>query len=164
MPESFVLPVGTAIPGAVAAVMNVAQTNLPANATVYFGSELPSYSNPWTFQITEVSGDQAYDSIGPRYRREETFNLICLLTYYDGSNNFPGLLATVMQQFTIIATAIGANPSLTDYTVPGVTQVVRVAEVGNFIVTPATDANGRCACTLSFNVRCAQRVESISGD
>lgn len=168
--QSFVLPVGSAIPGAIVAFMSLAQETLPANSTVYFGSELPAYTNPYTLQITEATGDQEYVEIGSRYRRDETFSLTCQLSYYDGSpaspvggDQFIDLLNNVMSQFQALSLAVGNNPSLTTYSSPSVTQAVRIAEVGNFIITPATDANGRCAVTLSFALRCVQRVESISG-
>lgn len=168
--QSFVLPVGSAIPGTVAAFMSLCQEVLPTNATVYFGSALPAYTNPYTLQIVEVNGDQQAAEIGQRYRREETFALTCQLVYYDGSPQSPtagpqflDLTNKVMDAFQAIALAIGNNPSLTDYSTPDVTQVARYTEVGNFIVTPETDSNGRCAVILSFSLRCQQRVESLSG-
>lgn len=158
---NLTLPVGSAIPGTLAAFMALAAETLPEGATVWFGEELGTYSAPVTLQITEITGDQQPAEIGARYRREETFNLVCLLTCYQGGPQvFPSVLGDVMAQFNALALAVGDNPSLTgpDDTV----QVARYCQVGNFIITPNSDQNGMSAVTLSFALRCAQRVESLS--
>lgn len=159
----FLLPTGSAIPGTLAAFMSLAETALPEGSTVYFGSELGAYSTPHTLQITEISGDQEPAEIGGRYRRDETFQLVCLLTYYNGGiANFPAALDTVMADFQSLAVAVSANPSLTGALDPdgSTVQVARYCEVGNFIITPQTDAKGLSAVTLSFALRCVQRVET----
>lgn len=162
--SSLTLPVGSAIPGALAAFMALATATLPSGSTVWFGEELPTYSAPVTLQITEIQGDQNPAEMGGRYRREETFSLICLLSMYQGgAQDFPTIFGNVMAQFNALALAVGNNPSLIAYTAePGV-QPVRYAQVGSFIVTPNSDQNGQSAVTLSFALRCAQRVESLSG-
>lgn len=156
----FTLPVGSAIPGTLAAFMALATETLPDDSTVWFGQELPSFSAPVTLQITEITGDQAPAEIGGRYRREETFALVCLLTCYQGGPpDFVTILGNVTAQFVPLALAVASNPSLT---APGAAvQVARFCEVGNFIITPAGDQNGQSAVTLAFSLRCAQRVESL---
>lgn len=159
--SAFTLPVGSAIPGALAAFMALGAKTLPQDSTIWFGKELSVFSAPITLQITEITGDQGPAEIGGRYRREETFAFVCLLTAYQGGPQvFPDILASVMAQFNALALAVGNNPSLT---APGATvQVVRESQVGNFIITPTTDQNEMSAVTLSFALRCAQRVESLS--
>lgn len=157
---SFTVPSGSAIPGALAAWMTLATDTLPDGSTVWYGEELPTYSAPVTLQITEIQGDQFPAEIGPRYRREETFSFICLLTCYQGGpQDFPAILGNVMTQFDALALAVGNNPSLTapDASV----QVVRYAQVGNFIISAVSDQNAQSAVTLSFRLNCAQRVESL---
>lgn len=135
--------------------MSLAQVALPLGSTVWFGQELPTYETPVTLQITEITGDQAPAELGPKFRREENFSLICsLVCYAGGSPDFPSLLAQVMDNFALVSKAVGNNPKLNDS--------VRFAQVGNFIVTPATNANGLSALTLDFSVRCEQRVLSLS--
>jgi hypothetical protein len=149
------LPSSSAIPGALVQVIAVASDALPVGSTVWFGEELPTYSAPVTLQVTEITGDQNPAEIGPQYRREETFSLVCSLSCYQGgAPDFPGLLGTVMTNFALVSKAIGNNPSLNG--------AVRYAQVGNFIVTPVTDSNGLSALTLDFSVRCEARVTSLS--
>lgn len=158
------LPVGSAIPGTLTAFMSLATAVLPTGSTVWFGEELPTYSTPVTLQITEIQGDQTPAEIGQRFRREETFQLVCLLTIYQGGPQdvFAPLLGQVMTQFNALALAVGNDPSLSAYAPDSSVQTVRFCQVGNFIVTPATDGNGMSAVTLSFALRCAQRIESLS--
>jgi len=154
------LPIGSAIPGTLAAFMALATSTLPAGSTVWFGEELPTYSAPVTLQIIEITGDQIPAEIGPRLRREETFALVCLLTCYQGgAPDFPAALGNVTDNFNLLALAVGGNPSLT--ATGATTQVARYCEVGNFIITPRSDQNGLSAVTLAFSVRCQQRVESL---
>jgi hypothetical protein len=146
---------GSAIPGALAELMVVATGALPAYTTVWFGEELPTYTSPLTLQITEITGDQVPAEIGPQYRREETFNLVCSLsTYQGGPPDFPAILNTLMTQFIILSRAVANNPSLNG--------AIRFAQVGNFIITPASDPNGQSAVTLDFSVRCEARVTSLA--
>lgn len=149
------LPSGSAIPGALAQFMVVASAALPAGTTVWFGEELPTYTTPLTLQITEITGDQAPAEIGPQYRREETFSLTCsMFAYQGGPPDFPGILSTLMTQFVVLSRAVANNPTLNS--------AVRFAQVGNFIITPASDPNGQSAVTLDFAVRCEARVTSLA--
>lgn len=158
------LPVGSAIPGTLTAFMNLAAAILPAGSTVWFGEELGVYSAPVTLQITEIQGDQLPAEIGARFRREETFQLVCLLSIYQGGPQdiFAALLGEVMTQFNAIALAVGNDPTLSAYAPDPTVQTARFCQVGNFIVSPSTDDNGFSMVTLSFALRCAQRVESLS--
>lgn len=149
------LPSSSAIPGALIQALAIATAALPANTTIWYGAELPAYSAPLTFQITEITGDQAPAELGIQYRREEKFSLVCsLIAYNGGSPDFPQQLTDLMGSFGLLSKAIGNNPTLN--------QSVRFAEVGNFVITAATDANGQSATTLDFAIRCQQRVNSLS--
>lgn len=149
------LPSGSAIPGALANVLSIATSALPSDTTVYYGSELPAYSAPLTFQISEITGDQVPAEIGPQYRREETFNLVCsLIAYTGGVPDFPSQLQSLMASFVLLSRAIANNPNLSG--------AVRFAQVGNFQITPETDANGQSATTLDFAIRCEARVTSLT--
>jgi hypothetical protein len=149
------LPSGTAIPGALAALISIATAALPAGTTIWFGADLPAYSAPLTLQITEISGDQAPAELGNNYRREETFALVCsLISYQGGVPDFGSMLTGLMTNFVLLSQAIANNPTLNG--------AVRFAQVGNFLVSPETDANGQSAVTLDFHVRCEQRVTSLN--
>lgn len=165
------LPLESAIPGALANFLTVASTALPSGTTVYYGSAIP-YTTPYTLQVTEIAGNQEPATIGPYFRREETFALVCTLSYYQGgtgdpqgSNGFVTCLSNVMSYFSTIALAVASNPTLdcTELST-GLGPAVRYAECGNFQLTPETDANGMVCVTLDFQVRCSQRVRSLSTD
>lgn len=152
-----VWPQSSSIPNAITQFLTMATTALPAGTTVWFGEELPAYSAPLTLQITEVTGDQQPATIGLSYLREESFQLVCLLTWYQGGpQDFVTCLGNVMTNFALLSEAVGDNPTLNN--------AVRFAQVGNFIITPATDQNGQTAVTLSFALRCEQRVVSLSNE
>lgn len=149
------LPSSSAIPGALVAFMGIATEALPDGSTVWFGQEIPTYANKITLQISEITGDQEPAELGPQYRREEKFSLICSLSVcVGGSPDFPGLLSQAMDNFALVSEAVGNNPKLNG--------AVRFAQVGNFMITAGTDANGLSALTLDFSVRCEARVNSLS--
>lgn len=149
------LPSSSAIPGALVQFMAIASAALPQETTVWFGSELPTYNSPTTLQITEITGDQVPAEIGQLYRREEAFSLVCTLSYYEGGPpDFVAELQSLMDSFALVSKAVANNPKLNDS--------VRFAQVGNFIITPVTDASGLGAVTLDFSVRCEARVTSLS--
>ena len=150
------LPASSAIPGALTQFMSVAAGALPEGTTVWWGEELTTYSTPVTLQITEITGDQSPAEIGPQYRREEKFNLVCTLSNYQGGDQAQAALdciTAVMSNFGLISAAVGNNPTLNG--------AVRFAQVGNFILQPTTDSNGVTAVTLDFQVRCEQRILSL---
>lgn len=150
------LPASSAIPGALVNFIALAQSALGQSATVWWGKELETYSAPVTLQITEITGTQDPAEIGQSYRREETFQLICTLSVYQGGPQGTANIAClqeVMAQFALVSAAIGNNPTLSG--------AVRFAEVKNFLLTPDTDGNGTTAVTLDFQVACSQRVRSL---
>jgi hypothetical protein len=145
--------------------MALAASTYPTDGsvTIWFGSELPAYTAPLTFQITEITGDQVPADMGPNYRREETFQIVCSLIAYEGGvPNFTTMLTSLMTNFVLLSKAIANNPWLSTSGVNDNTAAVRFAEVGNFVITPETDANGKSAITLDFSVRCQQRVTSLT--
>lgn len=149
------LPSGTAIPGALVAILAIATAALPSGTTVYFGEDLPAYTAPLTFQIAEITGDQKPAELGNNYRREENFDFVCsLISYQGGVPDWVAMLNALMADFVLLSQAIANNPTLNS--------AVRFAEVGNFHISSETDANGQGAVTLDFSVRCEQRVTSLN--
>ncbi len=156
-------PSSSAIPGALAGLLSVATAAFPTGTTVWFGLELPAYTSPLTFWVSEITGDQVPAEIGPSYKREETFSFVCTLVYYDGGNpDFPTLLTALMASFRLLTSAIGNNPWLSATGANDSNAAVRFAEVGNFRIEPTVDPGGMSAISLDFNVRCSQRVNSLS--
>lgn len=153
------LPDGSAIPAAVLAVLSMASTSLSVSsgkATVWFGKALPAYTNPITFQIMSVKGNQVPAEMSPGYRREETFMMYCQLIAYQGDTQFQTILQNAFTAWDTIALMIGNNPTL-NFT-------VRFAEVKNMSVTADADNLGKGAIVISFNIACQQRVHSLTGD
>jgi hypothetical protein len=133
----------------------MATAALPQGTTVWFGEELPAYSAPLTFQITEITGDQEPAELGSNYRREEKFAFVCsLISYQGGPPDFTAMLNGLMPNFILLSQAIANNPTLSS--------AVRFAQVGNFHISSETDSNGQGAVTLDFSVRCEQRVTSLN--
>ncbi|ERR1700760_4111584 len=150
------LPASSAIPGALTQFMAVAEGALPSGTTVWWGKELGTYSTPLTLQITEIVGDQEPAELGPQFRREEKFSLVCTLSAYQGGpvdQANAACLTEVMNNFALIHSAVANNPTLN--------QAVRFAQVGNFAINPDTDANGVTAVSLDFQLRCEQRIRSL---
>jgi hypothetical protein len=149
------LPSGTAIPGATAALLSILTTAFAQDGTVLvqFGP-LPEYVPAVTIQITEVTGNQNPAELGPNYRREESFSIVCSIVTYEGDQNFAAAMASAFSYFTQISPIIGNNPSLNN--------TVRYAQVGNFHGEPDVTPKAQCIYTLDFNIRCTQRVESLS--
>lgn len=157
------MPSGSAIPAALANTMAIVAQALPAGSTVYYGSELPAYTAPLTFQISEITGDQVPATLGANYTREENFNLVCsLIAYSGGVPDFVAQLQSLMANFVLLSRAIGNNPWLSTSGQNDSTAAVRFAQVGNFHIAPETDPNGESATTLDFAIRCEQRVTSLT--
>jgi len=149
------LPSGSAIPSALIQTLAIATAALPADTTVYYGENLPKYTAPLTFMITEITGDQKVAELGPAFRREESFAFVCTLVYYYGGvPDFGAQLTSLMTNFVAFSQAIANNPTLNS--------TVRFAEVGNFHITSATDGTGQGGSTLDFSIRCQQRVTSLT--
>ncbi len=150
------LPASSAIPGALVQFMAVASAALPEGTTVWWGEELTTFSTPITLQITQITGTQAPAEIGPQYRREETFALVCTLSAYEGGDQATAAmnsLTSVMANFGLLSAAVANNPSLNG--------AVRFAQVANFALDAIVDDNGVSAVSLDFQVHCQQRVLSL---
>jgi len=133
-------------------------TALFPNYTVWVGAELGVFQTPTTIEINGVTGDQQPAELGPNYRREETFSIHCKITVFAGEGSTPTDFLNRMDDtwtvFNAIEVAVANNPTLT--------QVVRYAECGDMDYVPTTTQNGSAMGQLTFEVRCSQRVTSLS--
>jgi hypothetical protein len=158
---ALVLPSGTAIPGATAALINILTAAFAndSQVQVLFGP-LAKYVAPVTIQITETTGDQKPAELGPGYRREEKFNIVCSIVAYSGGDDYMALMNQAYSYLIQVAPVIGNNPTLID---PATTlPTVRFAEMGNFAGSPEPDINNQPTYSIDFQVRCSQRVLSLS--
>jgi hypothetical protein len=145
----------SSVPNAVNAFLSIAQTALPVNSLVWFGKPLGVYTAPVTLQVVGVhTGEQVVATIGPEYKREETYEIQCVLTSFAGDANFAGRMAEVFAAFGLLTLAIGNNPTLN--------QTVRFAEIHSFEYSPDADAKGMTLGELPFTVACQARISSLT--
>jgi hypothetical protein len=145
----------SSVPSAVNAFISIAGTALGSTATVWFGKPLAVYEMPITLQIIGVAeGEQTIEVMGPDYKRDERYHIMCVLTSFAGDNNFTGRMNEVFATFSILTVAIGNNPTLN--------QTVRFAEIHSFDYIPGANANGMTLGELSFAVACQARIGSLT--
>jgi len=149
----------SSIPGAVQALITMMDPLqggvLPAGTQVWFGLPLSRYIAPVTLQITSVRIEQ--DDIvvlGPSYRHEEVYSIECILTECFGDGNHLQRFLDVFTTYNTIETTIANNPTLN--------QNVRVAIPEKTGYSPTADQKGLPVGTLTFEIRCEQRVNSLS--
>jgi hypothetical protein len=107
-----------------------------------------------TLQVLAIVGDQTPAELGPNYRREETYSIMCELTAYAGDEDYTARLSEAMTAFGLVEVAVANDADLGGN--------VRFAECGNFTFTPDSNAPGKCIGQLAFDVRCSARVNSLT--
>jgi len=145
----------SSVPSAVSALLSIATAALPTTAQVWFGKPLPTYTAPTTLQVYGVhDGTQEVAVLGPDFKREERYEIQCLLTSWAGDQDFAGRMNEVYADFELITLAIGNNPTLNN--------TVRFAEIHTFDYIPDADAKGMSLGSLSFSVACQARISSLT--
>lgn len=153
----------SAIPGALAAVVNViAPAALPAGTTCFYGETPLVFEALLTFQVAEITGKQTPATMSPDLLREEEFSLVCsLLSFQGGTPDNVAATQALMSSYALLAKAIGNNPWLSpDGTKANGT--VRFAQMSHFHIYAETDSNGQTAQTMDFQIMCQARVTSIT--
>lgn len=145
----------SSVPAAVSAFLSIAQAALPVTSLVWFGKPLGVYTAPLTLQVYGVhDGMQEIMTMGPDYKREETYEIQCLLTSWAGDQDFTSRMTEVYSAFQLITVAIANNPTMN--------QTVRFAQVHTFDYIPDADASGRSLGSLDFTINCQQRISSLT--
>lgn len=148
----------SSIPNAIQQFIAIATTALPNSPSiptqVWFGKPLPRYIAPVTLQITGVTGQQDPAELGPTYRREEKYNLNCLLTTWAGDDNHLQGMLDAFGYFALITVAVANNPTLNS--------AVRFAQPRSLGYTPDADPSGKRVGTLAFTLACEARVTSLT--
>lgn len=145
----------SSVPSAVNAFISIATTALPPSALVWFGKPLGAYTAPVTLQVTGVrNGEQQVATMGPEYKREETYEIECSLTSWAGDSDFTGRMNEVFLNYGLLTLAVGNNPTLN--------QTVRFAEIHSFEYTPGADAKGMTLGALDFSIHCQARISSLT--
>jgi hypothetical protein len=139
------------------AFLAIATDALPAGITVKFDSNADVYIAPKSVLVTGISWTQdAYAELGPTYRHEEHYNLECSMWSAYGDNDQDARMDEVMDEmYTPLQIAIAGNPTLND--------TVRLAWCRLLDYNPTHDgAKGWAIGSLTFQVQCQARVESLS--
>lgn len=144
----------SSIPSAVPYFLTLARTALGDQATVSFGKPLPQFSTPITLQVLQIVGDQVPAELGPNFRREETYSLVCELTSYAGDQDFVARMTEAWAAFDLLEIAVANDADLG--------KNVRFAQLGNIMFEAGADVQGQSIGTLDFNVRCQARVTSLT--
>ena len=146
----------SSIPGTMTYFLQLMRTTLPTSppTTIHFGKELSVYQAPLTFQCIGWHGNQVPAELGPSFRREEHFSIMCILSSLGGDQNWETRQTEVMNAFQLITVAIANDGTLGGN--------VRYAEPGNFMFTPEPTKQGRSLGSLAFDIRCSQRIASLT--
>jgi hypothetical protein len=152
----------SSIPGAVAYWVNLAETTLKSTVTspdgvyVWFGSPLSRYIAPITLQVMEVTEiTHQWAELGSQYKIEETYKIHNQLVSFAGDNDQLGRMNEVFSNLQLLTVAL-AN----DYTLGGNVRLCLPVVEGDYL--PGTDASGRTAGSLTFDIHCEARVTSLT--
>lgn len=140
---------------------------LPNDCTIALMKDQPKFTGTLTLQITDVIGDQEWAELGPEYKREETFHIMCKLTSFAGDQDEVARLTEVTDAWSTVTVAVANDMQLTG--VPGGdpdnfarTPAVRLAEVGEMEFMPEVTSSGKSVGCLTFAVKCQQRITTLT--
>lgn len=154
--------IGPAVNNLIKIVTNAVPATLTGEGEtqVVFG-DLSQYVAPVTLQIMEVVGNADPAELGPNFRREETYSIVCEIVTFAGDQDYLTRFNDAMTVYNAICVAVGNNPWLSTSGLNDATAAVRFAEVGDFSIAPHATPIGQSVCSLQFHVRCSQRVDSL---
>jgi hypothetical protein len=154
----------SSVPAAVDGLMKLMTAVLPETTTVAIGkSGLQVYQAPLTFLVINVLGDGTPGEMGPSYRIEERYSIMCELTSYAGDTNFLQRWTEVLDAWATVTVAIANDPHLTGTpNSPNVNGPVRYAKYTNYSLQADADPKGQSIGCLQFAVDCQQRVTSLT--
>lgn len=145
----------TAQPDAIQAFLAIATAALPTTTQVWLGKALPKYVAPVTLQVNgTINGRQRPAELGPTYRREEEFDILCKLTTWAGDSDFAQRILDAFASFRLVMVAVANNPTMND--------TVRYAAAVELNCTPDADAQGFSLAELDFTVNCQVRINTLS--
>lgn len=155
----------TSIPGALQSLYNLYSAAYPMDANnipsmIWFGEELSVFSAPTTIEINSIlNAEQEPAEIAPTYKKEETYDVRCKLSVFNGSGSngsadFLANMLTCWDVWKALEIAVANNPTLDGN--------VRYCFFTEMAFEPTTDGAGRAAGYITWVVRCVQRVTSLS--
>jgi hypothetical protein len=153
----------TAVPATIQALIGIFGAAAPLDPNnrpimVWYGRELGVFSEPTTIEINGVSQTQSPAELGPTYRREEEFYVHCKVSVFSGegadSQDHVNRMIEAWNVWKALEVAVANNPTLNGN--------VRYAEMVSVDDLPSTSPRGSAMHQLSFELRCEQRVTSLS--
>jgi hypothetical protein len=143
--------VSSSVPLAVPAFKDIATAALPGGTYVWTGKQLSRFISPVNLQICQVQfHEDAYAELGPSFRHEEHYDIICELKVFYGDGDFDQRLQDAYAYYALITSAVFNNPTLNS--------TVRLAWTRQEQFTPEADAFGKTMGCLDFAVECQARV------
>lgn len=154
--------IGPAVNNLIGIVTAAIPTSLTGEGAtqVVFG-ELSKYEAPVILRILEVTGDADVAELGPNFRREETYSIVCEIDTWAGDQDYVTRFNDAMTIYNAVTVAVATNPWLSTSGLNDSSAAVRFAEVGNYSIVPHATPIGQSVCSVQFHVRCSQRVDSL---
>jgi len=144
----------SSVPLAVPAFVALATTALPTGFQIKEGSIFSPYIAPQALLITGIHfTDDTYAELGPTYRHEEHYNIECALSASQGVDDQASLLQTVYALYKPLAVTVASHPDLTS--------TVRLGWCRQLDYAMGYDSKGLAVGTLTFEVECQARVDSL---
>lgn len=158
----------SSVPKVIPAFKALAASALPSGSQIVFATVLPRWQakpgdvatigSGATLQITGIHFTQdAPGELGPLYRHEEHYSILCSLCAWAGDWDFDSRLQDAYTLYSDLSIAISSNPTL-GLTTPK----PRLAWPRQLDVSPGPDAFGRSGVTITFEVQVQARVESLT--
>jgi hypothetical protein len=160
----------SSVPLVVPAFKTLAASALPVGTQIVHSTILPIYqpgpgevsgqASGMTLQITGVhfSADE-FAELGPTYRHEEHYSLLCTLIAWVGvaQDDYAQLTQDVYAAYDDLLVAIS-----NDFTLGLTTPIPRIAWPRQLDFTTGPDAFGRPAAIITFEIQVQARVPSLS--
>ena len=159
----------SSVPAVVAAFKSVATSACPAGTQIVNSTVLPAGYQAGPGEVATVNSgvtlqikgvhfvvDQ-YAEMGPNYKHEEHYNILCTLCAWAGDPNFDQRMVDVYTIYADLSIAVAQNMAL------GLPEPKpRIAWPRQLDFTPGPDPFGRPAGTISFQIEVQARVDSLS--
>jgi hypothetical protein len=147
--------VSASVPIAVPAFVSIAQTALGSSFQIREGQIYNTFVAPQSLLITGIHFTQdEYSELGPEYRHEEHYSILCSLFSSAGDDAQDERLQETYALYASLSVAIANNPDLN--------KTVRLAWCRQLDYMPTTDGKGLPVGQLNFEVNVQVRVTSLT--
>jgi hypothetical protein len=147
--------VSSSLPNALPAFVSIVTAALPADFQVKEGQIFNPYVAPQSLLITGVHFTlDSTAELGPLYKHEEHYSILCALTTTGGTDDQASRLAEAYGLYANVSIAVANNPNLNN--------TVRLAWTRQLDYVMGYDAKGFSVGTVQFEVQCQARVTSLT--